>query len=187
MWKRILKGVGIVVGLLVLAIVAFVASKLLPYKFKSLRPSQPAQAACTLPDGRSIHVDYSVPHRKGRKIFGGMVPFGTEWRTGANEATTFVTDTDLVVGSASVPAGSYTIFTLPNRDNWKLIVSKKTDEWGIPYPGEQYDFVRTDMKVSQLPALVEDLLIAFDRDSSGCTMRIDWETTRASVEISERK
>src|SRR5206468_358854 len=80
-------------------------------------------------------VDYSSPRAKGRKIFGGLVPYGEVWRAGANEATTFVTTADLMVGGSHVPAGSYTIFTIPNQDKWTLIISKKTGEWGIPYPG----------------------------------------------------
>ena len=63
------------------------------------------------------------------------------WRAGANEATTFVTTADLTVGGKTVPAGSYTLFAIPNADKpWTLIISKKTGEWGIPYPGEQFDF-----------------------------------------------
>ena len=72
---------------------------------------------------------------KGRKIFGGLVPYGEPWRAGANEATTFVIDADMNVGGKAVPAGSYTIFTLPTADAWTLIISKQTGEWGVPYPG----------------------------------------------------
>src|ERR1700746_2479610 len=79
----------------------------------SKRPSPPAQAQCKFTDGKTITVDYSSPRAKGRKIFGDLVPYGQVWRTGANEATTFVTDVDLTVGGKDVPAGSYTIFTVP--------------------------------------------------------------------------
>src|SRR5512137_2242214 len=74
---------------------------------KSKRPSPPASAACKFSDGKTIKVDYSSPRAKGRKIFGGLVPYGEVWRTGANEATTFVTDANLNVGGKDVPAGSY--------------------------------------------------------------------------------
>src|SRR5438477_3957393 len=99
---------------------------------QSKRPSPLAQAQCKFSDGKTIKMDYSSPRVKGRKIFGGLVPYGQVWRTGANEATTFITDTPLTVGGKDVPAGSYTIFTVPNEDKWTLIVSKKTGEWGIP-------------------------------------------------------
>ena len=106
----------------------------------SKRPSPPAQAQCKFSDGKTIKTDYSSPRVKGRKIFGALVPYGQVWRTGANEATTLVTDTNVKIGDKDVPAGSYTIFTVPNADKWTLIISKKTGEWGIPYPGEGDDF-----------------------------------------------
>ena len=124
---------------------------------------------------------------KGRRIFGELVPFDKLWRAGANEATTFVTDANLAVGSATVPVGSYTVFALPGQDKWMLIISKKTGEWGTEYPGEANDLARVEMKVSKLPSPVEDFTIAFDKTGKGCTMRLDWETTRASVEIAEKK
>src|SRR6202795_1541166 len=80
---------------------------------KSKRPSPPAAADCKFPDGKTIHVDYSSPRMKGRKIFGGLVPYGEPWRAGADEATTFVVDADVSVGGRPVPAGSYTLFALP--------------------------------------------------------------------------
>jgi len=150
---------------------------------KSKRPSPPATAKCDLPGAGSITVDYSSPRAKGRKIFGEVVPYGEPWRTGANEATTFVTTADVMVGGKHVPAGKYTIFTVPNKAEWVLIVSKKTGEWGTNYPGPENDLARIEMKASALPAAAENFTIAFDKTSGGCTLRIDWETTRASVEI----
>jgi hypothetical protein len=152
---------------------------------KAARPSPAAKASCALADGKSITVDYSSPRAKGRKIFGGLVPYGEVWRAGANEATTFVTTTDVMVGGTHVPAGSYTIFAIPNKDKWTLVISKKTGEWGTAYPGQPEDLARIDMKASTLPSAVENFTIAFDKTASGCTLRMDWETTRASVEIAK--
>jgi hypothetical protein len=154
---------------------------------KSQRPSPPAKADCKFPDGKTITVNYSSPRAKGRKIYGGLVPYGEVWRAGANEATTFVTTADLTIGGKDVPAGSYTVFVVPNEDKWTLIISKKTGEWGIPYPGEADDLARVDMKVSPLSSPLENFTISFAHDGSGCTMQLDWEKTRASVEISEKK
>jgi hypothetical protein len=153
----------------------------------SKRPSPPAQAQCKFTDGKTVKTDYSSPRMKGRKIFGGLVPYGQVWRTGANDATTFVTDTNVNVGGKDLPAGSYTIFTIPNADAWTLVISKKTGEWGIPYPGEGEDFVRVNMRVSQLPAPVENFTIGFDQTGGTCVMHLDWETTRAAVDISQKK
>jgi Protein of unknown function (DUF2911) len=157
---------------------------------KSKRPSPPASAACKFSDGKTIKIDYSSPRAKGRKIFGeasekALVPYGQIWRTGANDATTFVTDTNLNVGGKAVPAGSYTIFTVPKADAWSLAISKKTGEWGTDYPGEKEDLVRVPMTVSKTSAPVENFTIAFDQDGSKCTLRMEWENTRASVDITK--
>ena len=109
-------------------------------------------AKCDVGGSKSITVDYSSPRAKGRKVFGGIVPYGEVWRAGANEATTFVTTGDLMLGGHHVPAGSYTLFTIPAQDKWTLIISKKTGEWGIPYPGMDSDLARVDMKVSATPS-----------------------------------
>lgn len=146
-----------------------------------------AQAACQFPDGKSISVTYSSPRMRGRKIFGDLVPFGEVWRTGADNATSFITSADLIVGTTNVPAGGYTLFTLPTQTKWTLIVSTQTGEFGIPYPGEQYDFVRIDMKISKLPSPVENFTISFDQAGASCTMKLDWETTRASINFLEKK
>jgi DUF2911 family protein len=149
------------------------------------RPSPAATASCDLGGGKTLTVKYSSPRVKGRTIFGGLVPYGEVWRAGANEATTFVTDADLSVGGKTVPAGNYTIFTVPNKDKWTLIISKKTGEWGVPYPGTDSDFARIDMTAGSVPA-TENFTISFDKSASGCTMRLDWETTRASIDIARK-
>jgi hypothetical protein len=150
---------------------------------KASRPSPPASADCTLPSGGTIQVDYSVPSMKGRKIFGGLVPYGEVWRAGANEATTFVINKEVTMGGKAVPAGSYTLFAIPDKDKWTLIISKKTGEWGVPYPGAGDDFARVDMKISQLPAPQEKFSITFEKGAAGCTLNMAWETTHAAVEI----
>jgi hypothetical protein len=148
--------------------------------------SPAAKAECHLPGGKTITIAYSSPRMKGRKIYGDLVPWGKIWRAGADEATTFVTDADLRVGGKTVPAGHYTIFTVPNADRWELIVNKKIGEWGTVNPTPSDELVRADMKVSSLPAPLENFTIAFDKTGSGCTLRMDWETTRASVGISAK-
>jgi hypothetical protein len=153
---------------------------------KAKRPSPPAQATWDLGGGKSVTIDYSSPRAKGRKIYGELVPFGQVWRTGANEATTLVTPVDLTIGGTTVPAGSYTIFTVPNKDKWTLVISKKTGEWGTDYPGQANDLARVDMKVSALPSPVDNFTISFEKAGSGANLNIDWETTRASVAVSKK-
>jgi hypothetical protein len=147
------------------------------------RPSPTASASCDLGGGKTINTAYGSPRMKGRTIYGDLVPFGKVWRAGANEATTFVTSSDLLIRGTTVPAGKYTIFTVPEADMWTLIVNKKTGEWGIPYKYESDELARVGMTLSALPAPVEDFTIAYEESAVGCTLRMDWETTRASVDI----
>ena len=149
--------------------------------------SPPAKAACKFTDGKTIAVAYSSPRMRGRKIFGDLVPFGEVWRTGADNATSFVTNTDVVVGGKNVPAGGYTLFTFPTQSKWTLIVSKQTGEFGIPYPGEKFDFARMEMKLSKLPSPLENFTISFNQAGTSCTMKLDWETTRASIDITRKQ
>lgn len=149
--------------------------------------SPPAKAACKFSDGKTISINYASPRMRGRKIFGDLVPFGEVWRAGADEATSFVTDTNLDVSGQSVPAGRYTLFIFPMRDKWTLIISKRTGEWGVPYPGERSDFTRADMKLSKLSAPQENFTVSFDPTGSICTMKLEWETTRASIQITQKK
>ncbi len=150
------------------------------------KPSPPASASCDLGGGKTIKTDYSSPRLRGRKMIGDHEPYGQVWRTGANAATTFVTSSDVVVGGKTVPAGNYTIFTIPNPDKWTLIINKKTGEWGIPYKYESDELARVDMKVSTLPSSVENFTISYVKSGSGCTMQLDWDTTRASVDITAK-
>jgi len=175
----------VVLALLTLALAALAVAQM--SKDKSQRPSPPAQAQCKFSDGKTVTVDYSSPRAKGRKIFGDLVPYGDVWRTGANEATTFVANANLQAGSLHIPAGNYTIFTIPNQNKWTLIINKKTGEWGIPYKYESDELGRVDMKVSQTSSVVENFTISFDQTGSACTMNLSWENTEASTQFAERK
>ena len=172
----------------VLAAIALCSTLVCAQQDKSKRASPPGSAECAFASGKTVHVDYSRPSMKGRKIYGGLVPYDKEWRTGANEATTFATGTNLEVGSTKVPSGKYTLFTVPSRKQWTLIISKKTGEWGIPYPGKGEDLARLPMRSEELSAPVEQFTISFERTSpEACTLRLDWETTRAEVNVREQK
>jgi hypothetical protein len=166
---------------------AVLASPGLAQQDKSKRPSPPAKATCQFAGGKTITVDYSSPRMRGRKIYGGLVPYGEVWRTGANEATTFDTTANVTLDGKEVPAGNYTLYTLPTADHWTLIISKKTGQWGIPYPGESEDFVRVPMTTSKLPSKLEDFTISFQSSGNVCTMHLDWELTRASIAITEKE
>jgi hypothetical protein len=160
---------------------------------KSKRPSPPGTATFAFDDSKTIKIDYSRPRTRDprtgqpRVIYGGLVPYGEVWRAGANEATSFVTQANLDLGGTPVPAGSYTLFILPQQTGpWKLIVSKKSGEWGIPYPGEQYDLARINMQTTKTPASVQEFTISFDkRGPNAGVLKFDWENTSASIDFSE--
>ncbi len=129
--------------------------------------------------GARITVDYGVPQKRGRDIFGALVPYGQVWRTGANRATHFDTDRDLVIGGTRVPAGTYTLFTIPGPDAWTLIVNSRTDITGTAYDSDA-DFARIPMKVTTLDAPAEDLTITVDPAGF---LRVTWDRTEASVPV----
>src|SRR5262249_51161526 len=132
--------------------------------------------------GKKIAIAYSRPSMKGRKIVGGLVPFGQVWRTGANEATSLVTETDLTIGGAAVPKGSYTLYSLPTEGGWKLIINKQTGQWGTEYNQGQ-DLARVNMKVEKLSSPVEMFTINLKPSGAGAVLSLEWETTKASVDI----
>lgn len=146
------------------------------------RPSPAGTADVTL-KGQTISIHYSRPSMRGRKIMGGLVPFGEVWRTGANEATELSTPLDLTIGGANVPAGKYTLYTLVGERDWKLIVNKQTGQWGTEYHPEQ-DLVRVDMHTGKTPAPVEQFTISWSKTGAdAANLVLEWENTRASVSV----
>ena len=144
--------------------------------------SPPATAAATI-GGRHVSVDYSAPSKRGREIMGGLVPWDKVWRTGANAATTLKTDGDLMIGTLHVPAGTYTLYTLPGAKEWTLIVSKQTGQWGTEY-NEAQDLGRVKMTVKPVKDTVETFVIGLKPSGANSgTLTLTWENTEASVPL----
>jgi hypothetical protein len=174
--KRLATGVSLVM------LIAVLGMAQQPPQDKSKRPSPPGTAEVTLKN-KEITIDYSRPSLKGRKVGQELAPYGKVWRTGANEATALNTAIDLNIGGAKVPAGKYTLYTLPSEGTWKLIINKQTGQWGTQYDQSQ-DLARVDMKKTALPQPVEQFTISFDKkDENTANLNLDWENTRVSVEI----
>src|SRR5215472_6379586 len=149
---------------------------------KSKRPSPPGTTECTI-NGKKVTIDYSRPFLKGRNVGKELAPYGKVWRTGANEATTLTTAADLDIGGAKVPAGTYTLYTLPSADTWKLIINKQTGQWGTEYNQGQ-DLARVDMKKTPVVAPVEQFTISLNqKGSDSADLVMEWETTRVSVVV----
>jgi hypothetical protein len=147
--------------------------------------SPPAMAETTL-GGKKVTIKYAAPSIRGRVIMGGLVPYGEVWRTGANAATSLTTETALKIGTLTVPAGSYTLYTLPAAPGtpWMLIINKQTGQWGTVYQKDQ-DLGRTELKSARLPAAQEVMSISFDKVSGKkAELHIKWETTDEFVAVS---
>ncbi len=137
--------------------------------------------------GKKISVNYGRPSMRGRTIMGGLVPFNKWWRTGANEATAFVTQSDLVVGGETIPKGSYTLYTMPSEKQWKLMVNKQTGQWGTVY-NPDLDFVRLPLKKKMLKNPVEKFLISLEKTGSNSgVMKLSWEKTELSLNFRLKK
>ncbi|OLD00914.1 MAG: hypothetical protein AUI99_08070, partial [Gemmatimonadetes bacterium 13_1_40CM_3_69_22] len=111
---------------------------------RSLGTLSPADSVRATLAGATLAVRYSRPSMRGRAIFGNVVPWNKVWRTGANEATVLETSADLVIAGTSLPAGKYSLWTVPSPDGWKLIVNNNTGQWGTQYDAK-HDFARLDM------------------------------------------
>jgi hypothetical protein len=149
---------------------------------KGPMPSPPATASVTL-DRQVVTIHYNAPSIRGRKIMGGLVPYGQVWRTGANPATTLIAPVDLHIGSLNVPAGTYTVYTLPSATEWKLIINKQTGQWGTEYNQNQ-DLGRIAMKKKALPKPQEVMSISFENTAGKKTeLHVKWETTDVYVPV----
>jgi len=135
--------------------------------------------------GADVWIDYSRPMKRGREIFGNVVPWNTVWRTGANAATQLNTSADLVIGGITIPAGKYTLWTLPSPSGWKLIVNKNTGQWGTAYDST-HDVARVDAKVETLPSPVEQFVIGFEPATSPAMLTFTWDRTKYSVPVAKK-
>jgi hypothetical protein len=142
--------------------------------------SPPANASITIA-GKQINIEYYAPSMHGRKVMGGLVPFGVVWCTGANWATKITTQANLEMGGLKLPAGSYSIWTLPNAKEWTLIVNKQTGQFHLNYDSS-LDFGRTKMNLKTLASPVETFKIELRSDGGNKgTLALVWETTEASI------
>jgi hypothetical protein len=145
-----------------------------------LGPLSPRDTVRAQVGGANLIIDYHRPSARGRTVFGGVVPFGSVWRTGANQATSFTTDRDLMIGGSRVPAGSYTIWSLPTADSWHLILNRQTGQWGTEYHAE-HDLAHIPLTVTRPMPPVEQFTIAVAPDG---TLSLAWGDRRGTVPVS---
>ena len=150
---------------------------------KSKRPSPPATATGAV-NGATITIDYSSPAVKGRKIWGGLVPYDKVWRAGANEATLFTTSKDIMVQGKKLAAGKYSLYAIPGEKDWVIIFNSKTGQWGVKddestSEDPASDVLRVTVKPEKSPAFNERM--KFVVDSKG--FALEWENLRVPVSV----
>ena len=131
-----------------------------------------------------INLVYSRPDVKGRKIFGGMEPYGTVWRTGANSATVIKFSDDVTMEGNKIPAGEYGLFSIPGENEWTIIISKQPKQWGAYSYKQSDDVVRFTVKTEHLQALTETMTLAFtDVTPTTCNLQMMWERSGFTVHM----
>jgi hypothetical protein len=146
------------------------------------KQSPPADTSTTL-GGKKVTIEYNAPSVRGRKVEGGLVPYGNVWRLGADSATTLTTESDIMIGNLRVPAGVHTLYIHASPGGWKLAVNNQKGQWGTEY-NEGQDLGRVDLKVTKLDQPVETLKITLQSTGSVTgTLIIEWGNTRATASL----
>jgi hypothetical protein len=147
--------------------------------------ASPGATVETTIGGANLTVEYSRPAKRGREIWGGLVPYDEVWRTGANAATAFTTDRDLEIGGAEIPAGSYTLFSIFTSESAQLIINSQTGQWGTMYD-EAQDLVRINLTPETLAESVERFTISVEASGDAAVLQLIWDRTRFSVPLTVR-
>ena len=130
-----------------------------------------------------IKVVYSRPAKKGREIFGVLEQYGKIWRLGANENTEIKFFKRVKIGGKTIKPGTYSLFAIPNKDKWIIIVNKQTDRWGAFTYDETKDVLRTEVPVKSLDKTLENFSITFTTNALGANMVFGWDKTSIELPI----
>jgi len=184
--KKFIIVAGVAVALLI--ILGFVAKFFVKQHDKSFSPEE--EVAFTSED-LTIKVFYNRPFKKGRDIFGGLVPYDKVWRTGANEATTFETNKDILIEGRALKKGKYSLWTIPREDSWNIIFNSEHGQWGIGSDGEanrnpKKDVLATDVIAVQQDRVFEQFTISFERVGEDAEMVLMWDKTLVAMPFSYR-
>ncbi|MCF4102096.1 DUF2911 domain-containing protein [Gillisia sp. M10.2A] len=181
--KTLLKIAGLI--LLVILVIIF----LVRYATKAHSPED-----ISFYEGEELKMEvfYNRPSKKGRRIFGDLVPYNEVWRTGANEATTFTTNYDIMVDGSLLKAGKYTLWTVPMEESWKVIFNSKMYPWGIDMEKKAYREAEFDVLVLEVPVKIlneelEQFSIYFEERNDFVFLNIAWDRTKVSLPIKMMK
>ena len=158
------------------------------YMVMTTKAHSPEDTVVFNAEGATFMVNYCRPYKKGRKIFGGLVPYGEYWRTGANDATEVSFSQDITFDGIVVPAGRYRFYTTPDVNEWELVLNSELDQWGAFMPNKELDVAVIKVPSRPLPQLVEQFSIFFDNDleGPGYNMHLQWDRTEVIVPVSLR-
>ena len=186
-----MKALKWILGILVVLVllVVFVG---MPYARKQTKKHSPERTAVYQENGMDMAVAYCSPSKKGREIFGGLVPLDKVWRTGANEPTTFATTTDINMGGETLKAGTYSVWTVPGETQWKVILNDEIPDWGVTVSSmgrettrnPEHDVMALMVPVEKLNAVEEMFTIDFE-ENNGLKLFFAWDMTKVSVPISQ--
>ena len=147
-----------------------------------LRPSPLAIASVRYQDNY-LKITYSQPQKKKRKIFGELVPYGKVWRTGANEATELTTTKDILLNEVLLKAGTYSLFTIPERDKWTIIINSDVGQWGSYNYNPSKDLWRFDVPTQTTDKIFEAFTINVEHRNEVADLLLMWDNVKVSIPI----
>ena len=180
--KKFLKWTAIIVAVLVVGLSG--AYQFMKFQTKK---ASPEVTVVYSKDGNELSVFYCSPSKKGREVFGTLVPYGKVWRTGANEATTFTSNKDLQIDGKSLPAGKYTLWTIPAKEEWTIIWNSNEYDWGVDMSGQalrepEADVLQVKVPVQNAASTVEQFTISFE-EKDPLALVFAWDKTKVSVPL----
>ncbi len=151
---------------------------------EALKPLPSPSAMVTMKyENTYVKITYSRPHKRDRKIFGSLIPFGKVWRTGANEASEITVTKDILIGGKRLAAGTYTLFSIPNQGNWKIIINKDLGQWGAFDYNAAHNILTFEVPVQTMTTPYEPFTISFNQKESTTDLLLMWDKTKVSIPI----
>lgn len=163
------------------AVIIFAA--IVIYQIATTKKHSPAATAELKTENYNIKVDYCRPYKKGREIFGELLPYDTYWRTGANEPTIITFSNDFTFGANIIRAGSYRIYTIPRESEWDVVLNSETEKWGYWEPDYTLDIAKVTVPVQKADSCTEQFLIELTSNDSGVELAMVWDLTKVVVPI----
>ncbi|MEO5602259.1 MAG: DUF2911 domain-containing protein [Cyclobacteriaceae bacterium] len=179
----------LIFSLIGLAIIAALVAFIGFMQLKNTKSFSPEEEVVFAQGDLRIKVFYNRPSKKGREIFGGLVPFDEVWRTGANEATTFETNQDINIEGNTLKAGKYSIWTVPREETWTIIFNSEHGQWGLNSKGqanrnEELDVLKIDVQAVKQEQVFEQFTISFEKTGGDAEMVLIWDKTVVSLPFS---